>query len=72
MWRRASVELFDAASLFVSGKDDADMVWASTLAGSSDFPAASCRLAGKDVGSPIRGASGRLGFWLVIRVAPRP
>ena len=31
------VALFDAASPFVSGKDHADMVWASTLACSSDF-----------------------------------
>jgi len=31
------VTLFDAASPFVSGKDDADVVWASAFACSGDF-----------------------------------
>ena len=43
------VTLFDAASPFVSGKDDPDMVWASAFACSGDFLLRFAICQGKDL-----------------------
>jgi hypothetical protein len=43
------VALFDAASPFVSGKNDADVVWASALACSGDFLLRFAGCQGKDL-----------------------
>ena len=43
------VALFDAASPFVSGKDDADVVWASAFACSGDFLLRFAGCQGKDL-----------------------
>jgi len=46
------VALFDAASPFVSGKDDADVVWASAFACSGDFLLRFAGCQGKDPDPP--------------------
>ena len=43
------VALFDAASPFVSGKDDADVVWTSAFACSGDFLLCFAGCQGKDL-----------------------
>ena len=43
------VALFDAAGPFVSGKDDADVVWTSALACSDDFLLRLAGCQGKDL-----------------------